>query len=48
MELNGSKGLHKQIEISRKNMYKQSREFNTTKEIYRLDYQKMKLLIEKL
>lgn len=47
-ELTGTKGLHKQIEISRKNIYKQQKEFNTTREIYKLDYQKMKLLIEKL
>lgn len=44
----GTQGLNTQIEKKRKEIYQVQKEHQKTKDIYRLDYQKMQLILGRL
>ena len=47
-QLLGPQGLNSQIENKRKEIFKVQKEHKKTKDIYRLDYQKMQLILGRL
>lgn len=47
-QLLGNQGLNTQIEKKRKEIYQVQKEHKKTKDIYRLDYQKMQLILGRL
>ena len=47
-QLLGQQGLNSQIEKKRMEIYKVQKDHQKTKDIYRLDYQKMQLLLGRL